>query len=94
MNGNEKRILTILKYRGASTRKEISAACGISWAAVVKLVNRLESQGMIRCRGESARKTENGKTSLMYDISEFQPLAIGIDIEYGHTTVTAQNLRH
>ncbi|MDR1637951.1 MAG: ROK family transcriptional regulator [Treponema sp.] len=93
MNGNEKRILTILKHRGASTRKEISAACGISWAAVVKLVNRLESQGMIRCMGESARKTENGKTSLMYDIAEFQPLAIGIDIEYGHTTVTAQNLR-
>jgi predicted NBD/HSP70 family sugar kinase len=94
MNGNEKRILTILKHRGASTRKEISAACGISWAATVKLVNRLESQGMIRCMGESARKTENGKTSLVYDISELQPLAIGIDIEYGHTTITAQNLRH
>jgi predicted NBD/HSP70 family sugar kinase len=94
MNGNEKRILTILKHRGASTRKEISAACGISWAAAVKLVNRLESQGMIRCMGESARKTGNGKTSLIYDIAEFRPLAIGIDIEYGHTTVTAQNLRH
>jgi predicted NBD/HSP70 family sugar kinase len=44
--------------------------------------------------GESTRKTENGKTSLMYDIAEFQPLAIGIDIEYGHTTITAQNLCH
>jgi predicted NBD/HSP70 family sugar kinase len=94
MNGNEKRILTIIKHRGPSTRKEIAAACGISWAATVKLVNRLESQGTIRCMGESARKTENGKTSLIYDIAEFQPLTIGIDIEYGHTTVTAPNLRH
>jgi predicted NBD/HSP70 family sugar kinase/predicted transcriptional regulator len=94
MNRNEKRILTILKHRGASTRKEIAAACGISWAAAVKLVNRLESQGMIRCMGESERKTENGKTSLVYDIAALQPLAIGIDIEYGHTTITAQNLRH
>ncbi|MDR2258160.1 MAG: ROK family transcriptional regulator, partial [Treponema sp.] len=94
MNGNEKRILTIINHRGASTRKEIAAACGISWAVTVKLVNRLESRGMIRCMGESTRKTENGKTSLMYDIVEFQPLVIGIDIEYGHTTVTARNLRH
>jgi predicted NBD/HSP70 family sugar kinase len=30
----------------------------------------------------------------VYDIAELQPLAIGIDVEYGHTTVTAQNLRH
>jgi predicted NBD/HSP70 family sugar kinase len=94
MNGNEKRILTILNHRGASSRKEISAACGISWAATVKLVNRLETQGMIRCMGESARKTETGKTSLVYDIAEIQPLAAGIDIEYGHTTITVQNLRH
>jgi predicted NBD/HSP70 family sugar kinase len=94
MNGNEKRILTILNHRGASSRKEISAACGISWAATVKLVNRLETQGMIRCMGESARKTETGKTSLVYDIAEIRPLAAGIDVEYGHTTITVQNLRH
>ena len=94
MNDNEKRILTILKHRGASTRKEIAEACSISWAATVKLVSRLESQGMIRCLGEGERKTENGKTSFVYDISELQPLTIGIDIEYGYTTVTAQNLRH
>jgi predicted NBD/HSP70 family sugar kinase len=94
VNSNEKRIITVLNQRGASSRKELCAACGISWAAAVKLVNRLESQGMIRCIGDSAQKTENGKTSLVYDIAESQPLAIGIDIEYGHTTVTAQNLRH
>jgi predicted NBD/HSP70 family sugar kinase len=94
LNANEKRILTILKHKGASTRKEIADACSISWAATVKLVNRLESQGMIRCLGESTQKTGNGKTSQIYDISELQPLTIGIDIEYGHTTITAQNLRH
>ena len=94
MNGNEKRIITVLKHRGACTRKELSAACGISWAATVKLVSRLEDRGMIRCIGDSTRKTENGKTSLMYDIAELRPLAIGIDVEYGHTTITAQNLRH
>ncbi|GHV52505.1 xylose repressor [Spirochaetia bacterium] len=94
MNENEKRIITVLNHRGASTRKEISAACGISWAAAVKLVNRLSAQGMIRCLGEGAQKTENGKTSLIYDIAELQPLAIGIDIEYGHTTITAQNLKY
>ena len=94
MNDNEKRIITILKHRGASTRKEIAEACSISWAATVKLVSRLESQGMIRCLGESSRKTENGKTSLIYDLSDLQPITIGIDIEYGYTTVSAQNLRH
>ncbi|GHV63485.1 xylose repressor [Spirochaetia bacterium] len=94
MNENEKRIITVLNQRGPSTRKEISAACGISWAAAVKLVNRLSAQGMIRCLGESTQKTENGKTSRIYDIAELQPLAIGIDIEYGHTTITAQNLKY
>jgi predicted NBD/HSP70 family sugar kinase len=94
VNSNEKRIITVLNQRGACSRKELCAACGISWAAAVKLVNRLESQGMIRCLGDSAKKTENGKTSLVYDIADLQPLAIGIDIEYGYTTVTAQNLRH
>jgi len=94
LNGNEKRILTILKHRGASTRKEIAGACSISWAATVKLVKRLESNSMICCLGESTHKTENGKTSLLYDISDLQPLTIGIDIEYSHTTITAQNLRH
>ena len=94
MNGNEKRIITVLNHRGASTRKELSAACDISWAATVKLVNRLERRGMIRCLGESFHKTENGKTSLLYDIAELQPLAIGIDVAYGLTTVTVQNLRH
>ena len=94
MNDNEKRIMTILRHRGASTRKEIAEACGISWAATVKLVNRLESQGMIRCMGESTRKTENGKTSMTYALSDLQPLTIGIDIEYGYTTVTVQNLHH
>jgi predicted NBD/HSP70 family sugar kinase len=94
VNGNEKRIITVLNHRGPSTRKELSVACGISWAATVKLVGRLETQGMIRCLGESSRKTENGKTSLVYDIAEMQPLAIGIDIEYALTTITAQNLRH
>lgn len=94
MNENEKRILTVLAGRGPSTRKEIAAACGISWAATVKLVGRLEEQGILSCLGEGENRTDNGKTSLVYDLAETGPLAVGIDVEYSHTVVTAQNLRH
>ncbi len=93
MNENEKRILTILNQSGPATRKEIAAACGISWAATVKLVSRLEGRGLIRCLGESETKTENGKTSLVYAVSETRPLAIGIDVEYSRTRIAVYSLR-
>lgn len=92
MNENEKRILTILNQSGPSTRKEIASACGISWAATVKLVSRLEGKGLIRCLGESETKTENGKTSLVYAVAEARPLAIGIDVEYSRTRIAVYSL--
>lgn len=93
MNENEKRILTVLNQSGPATRKEISRACGISWASTVKLVARLEAKGFIRCLGNSDTKTENGKTSLVYALSETRPLAIGIDVEYSRTRIAVYNLR-
>jgi predicted NBD/HSP70 family sugar kinase len=94
MNDNEKRIIATLSRQGPLTRREIAAACSLSWAAVAKLVGRLSEDGSLRCLGESSRKTENGKTSLVYDIAEEQPLAIGIDIEYSQTSVSALNLHY
>lgn len=93
MNENEKRILTVLNQTHSATRKEIASACGISWAATVKLVARLEGKGLIRCLGESEAKTENGKTSLVYAVAETRPLAIGIDVEYSTTRAAVYNLR-
>jgi len=93
VNENEKRILTVLNQSGPATRKEISRACGISWASTVKLVARLETKGFIRCLGDSDTKTENGKTSLVYALSETRPLAIGIDVEYSQTRIAVYNLR-
>lgn len=93
MNDNEKRILTVLNQGGPATRKEIAAACGISWAATVKLVSRLEEKGFLRCLGESEAKTENGKTSLVCALSSDRPLAAGIDVEYSRTRAAVYSLR-
>jgi predicted NBD/HSP70 family sugar kinase len=93
VNENEKRILTLLIHDGPRTRKEIAAACDLSWAAVVKLVGRLERKGLVRCVGQNGKRTENGKTALHYGPAVDKPLALAIDVEYKTTQVAVYNIQ-
>jgi predicted NBD/HSP70 family sugar kinase len=94
MTVNEKKILTLISKYGPLTKRQLAEKSGVSWATVVKMVARLESAGYLVFAGLSKRKNVQGKDSSVFDLSETNPLSIGIDIEYSATHLLLTNLKN
>ena len=92
MTDNEKRILDVLSRAGPLSKRDITSRCAMSWATAVKMVARLEEQGFVRPEGIERQKNA-GAPPTMYALSPKQPVALGIDLEYGRVHASIRNLR-
>lgn len=90
---NERKILTALARGGPLSKREICFRGGMSWATVVKRVNRLEERGFVLNVGTLEQPNVQGKDSAVYDLNPGFPFAIGIDVEYRDTRVVIADLR-
>jgi predicted NBD/HSP70 family sugar kinase len=91
MTENERRILAELTREAPLSKRDITLRCGMGWATAVKLMSRLEEQGVIVPAG-SERQSGAGKTATVYTLSPLKPAAIGIDVEYARVRLTVRNL--
>jgi predicted NBD/HSP70 family sugar kinase len=91
MTENERRILSELSRAAPLSKRDITLRCGMGWATAVKLMTRLEEQGLIVPAG-SERQAGAGKTATVYSVSPLKPAAIGIDVEYGRARLNIRNL--
>jgi len=65
----------------------------MSWATVVKRIQRLEQQGFVHQIGMMEQPNVQGKDSVAYDLCGGFPLAVGIDVEYRETRAVVTDLR-
>ncbi len=91
---NEKRIVTLLAQCGTLTKKELAERGDISWATVVKALSRLEKAQIVCHAGITSQPDTTGKDPSVYELSGSTPLALGVDVAYGTTTIMLTNLRH
>lgn len=89
---SERRILTLLSKVGPLSKRDLMVNGHMSWATVVKMINRLQEQKLIRRGGTSYRTEYKGKNAYLYELSSQVPLAVGIDIEYTSTNIILTNL--
>lgn len=94
MTENEKRILTLLSKQGSLSKRELARQGGMGWATVVKMVTRLEEEGLVHCAGKNPPTVNSIKSSAVYELTGKTPLAIGIDVAYSITNVVLTNLQH
>ena len=91
MTENERRILSELSRAAPLSKRDVTLRCGMGWATAVKLMTRLEEQGLIAPVG-SERQNGAGKTATVYGLSPVKPAAIGIDVEYARARLNIRNL--
>jgi predicted NBD/HSP70 family sugar kinase len=91
MTENERRILSELSRAAPLSKRDVTLRCGMGWATAVKLMTRLEEQGLIVPVG-SERQNGAGKTATVYGLSPVKPAAIGIDVEYARARLNIRNL--
>ncbi len=89
----EKRVITIFSRYGALSKKGLAEKEEMSWATAVKLVSRLENMGIVQCIGAGPQPETTGKNPLLYDLSDRNPLVIGIDVAYSTTHLILTNLK-
>jgi len=82
LSGNERKILDTMSRLGPMTKRDICSKCDMGWATAVKMTTRLEENGYIRLDG-SERQKNAGKSSALYSVSSTNPVALGLDVEYG-----------
>lgn len=92
MTENEKVIISLLAQYRALSKRDLEAKGKMSWATVVKMVNRLEESKIIQRSGIQERNDVKGKNAILYELSG-KTMAVGIDIEYSKTTLLLTNLR-
>jgi len=92
LSGNERKILDTMARLGPMTKRDICSRCGMGWATAVKMTTRLEENGYIRLDG-SERQKNAGKSSALYSVSSTNPVALGLDVEYGSIRCGIINLK-
>jgi len=90
---NERRILSAMSRIGPLTKGDLIEHLDLSWATVVKLVNRMVDSGLLVKVGTAERELPVGKNSYLYDLSASHPVAVGVDVEYALTRLVAANIR-
>ena len=89
---NERIVITLLARKGALSKPQLKSEGNMSWATVVKIINRLLEASMIECVGTSLRDIHKGKNSYVYRLTGTSPLAIGVDIEYREINIILTDL--
>ncbi len=91
---NEKRILSLVRSRGAVSKPEIASAAGVGcgWATATKLVNRLVEQGFLMSAGTRKRGGAYGKNAQTFSLSNARWCALGLDVEKSVTTAVLVGL--
>jgi predicted NBD/HSP70 family sugar kinase len=95
MTENERRILTLLSRERPLSKKDLASRGRMGWATVVKMVARLEEDGLLVQAGTAQRDGAGalGKNAYVYDLSSALPLAIGVDVAYDRTHLLLTNLK-
>jgi predicted NBD/HSP70 family sugar kinase len=94
LTDNTRRIITLLKRNGPLPKGELAQLGNMGWATVVKVINQLAEDGMVKRLGTvTLDNGKKGKRAYLYDLIDTQPLAIGVDIEYQTTTIVLTNLK-
>lgn len=93
MTENEKRILTFLSKKGPLSKKALAGKGKMGWATVVKMITRLEEEGIVHCVGTDSQPIISGKNPAIYDLTNEKPLAVGVDVSYSETNIVLTNLR-
>ena len=89
---NERKIITSLVRSGELTKKALAAACGVGWATVVKMVDRLVSRGWAEKGGTAKDAPGAGKNAYVYRLTDAVPCAVGIDVEYHRTKIVVSDI--
>lgn len=92
LTDNERKIITLLYKKGPLSKPQLKSQGHMSWATVVKIINRLLNEKMIECIGTSERAVHKGKNSYIYRLTGKKPLAVGVDIEYREMNIILTNL--
>lgn len=66
----------------------------MSWATAVKLVTRLEKEGILHSTGIDKQPEITGKNPILYDLAERYPLAIGVDVTATRTHIILTNIKN
>ncbi len=90
-NANALSILRYLQNNGVSTRREIQAATGLSWAAVSTITAELLSQGILVEKTSTERASGRAPTLLDFDTSIH--MSIGAEINMEGLTVVLLDIR-
>jgi predicted NBD/HSP70 family sugar kinase len=91
---NETIIVTLLAANGPMSKQQLQQKGGMGWATVVKMIDRLESHGIVTKAGTLQEPDRGrGKRAYVYDVSEQFPRAVGVDVEYEVTTLALTNLK-
>lgn len=92
LSRNERKILDMLSRSGSMTKRDICSHCNMGWATAVKMTTRLEENGYIQFDGNERQKNA-GKSSALYSVSSTNPVALGLDVEYGSIRSGIINLK-
>lgn len=90
-NFNRRSVLGYIRKNGAATKAGLSAATGLTFMAIKKILEELEELGLIRC--DAMEKTNVGRHALTYVINEDYRYTIGVHINKFATRVALLDLR-
>lgn len=93
MTLNEKKILALILKNGPMSKRMIQQKARLSWSTVVKMVTRLQENGLIHEKGTEVKRNVQGKDAILYDLSSEYPLILSIDVEYSKTQILLTNLK-
>jgi N-acetylglucosamine repressor len=75
---NQQRVLYLLRTRGPLSRADVSRQAGLTKATISKIVDKLESNNIIKRIGRGANS--RGRPSILYSYNASSALAVGIEI--------------
>lgn len=90
-NFNRRSVLGYIRKNGAATKAGLSAATGLTFMAIKKILEELEELGLIRC--DAMEKGTVGRHALTYVINESYKYTIGVHINKFATRVALMDLR-
>lgn len=79
-NVNCSSVLNVIREAGETSRKEISAETGLSWAGMTKIVNKLFEKGLIVEREAKEITTGAGRTPRLLSIRRDKNVIVGLDV--------------
>lgn len=91
-NSTEKKVLSYIVQKGASSRKEISEYLGVTSATLTRVVSALMEQGVLHELG-TVEDGRVGRKQVMLDISEGLCYVLGFDVTNLYIRITAMDLR-